>query len=89
MMKLQIAIIKYSLSLLILIKLILQLLRQFLIYLMTKKSQFSLEPVEFNPNIFTINPTNPQQVLIKGTSLTYLSSGNTYDLSGTDLSFYN
>ena len=30
------------------------------------KSQFSLEPVEGNPNLFTTNPHNPQQVLIKG-----------------------
>ena len=67
MMKLQIAIINYSLSLLILIKLILEKLRQFLPYLMTKTKVNSIEPVELNPNLFTINPTNPQQVLIKGT----------------------
>ena len=28
------------------------------------KSQFSLEPIEGYPNLFTINPTNPQQILI-------------------------
>ena len=35
------------------------------------KSQFSLEPVEGNPNLFTINPHNPQQVLIKGSTMTF------------------
>ena len=29
------------------------------------KSQFSLEPVEGDSNLFTINPGNPQQVRIK------------------------
>ena len=48
------------------------------------ESQFSLEPVESNPTLFTNNPTNPQQVLFKGTSLTYLSSGNTYELNSPD-----
>ena len=33
------------------------------------KSQFSLEPAEGNPNFFIINPRNPQQVLIKGSTL--------------------
>ena len=37
------------------------------------KSQFSLEPItqsfaQDNPNLFTINPHNPQQVLIKGST---------------------
>ena len=32
------------------------------------KSQFSLEPIEGNPNLFTINPHNPQQVLIKSST---------------------
>ena len=44
------------------------------------KSQFSLEPDtqfgEGNPNIFTINPHKPQQVLIKGSTLTFLSNNN-------------
>ena len=41
------------------------------------KSQFSLEPVtqsafgEGTPNLFTINPTNPQQVIIKGSTITF------------------
>ena len=49
------------------------------------KSQFSLEPVEGNPNLFTINPTNPQQVLIKGSTITF-ENGNTYNLNDPDLS---
>ena len=39
------------------------------------KSQFSLEPIEGYPrssaNLFTINPHNPQQVLIKGSTMTF------------------
>ena len=42
--------------------------------------------MEGYPILFTINPTNPQQVLIKNTSMTFLSSGNTYDLNDPDLS---
>ena len=35
------------------------------------KSQFSLEPItQDNPNLFTINLHNPQQVLIKGSTMT-------------------
>ena len=49
------------------------------------KSQFSLEPVEGSSNLFTINPTDPQQVLIKGSTLTY-QNGNTYYLNDPDLS---
>ena len=54
------------------------------------KSQFSLEPVtqsafgECNPNLFTINPINPQQVLIKGSTITF-ENGNTYNLNDPDL----
>ena len=45
------------------------------------KSQFSLEPMtQDNPNLFTINPHNPQQVLIKGSTMTF-ENGNSYDLS--------
>ena len=45
------------------------------------KSQFSLEPItqdspRSSANLFTINPSNPQQVLIKNTTLTFLGSGN-------------
>ena len=55
------------------------------------KNQFSLEPVtqfgEGNPNLFTINPHNPQQVLIKGSTMTF-QSGNTYYLNDPDLSSF-
>ena len=52
------------------------------------KSQFSLEPVdEGNPNLFIINPTNPQQVLIKGSTITF-ENGNTYNLNDPDLSYF-
>ena len=51
------------------------------------KSQFSLEPVEGSSNLFTINPiTNPQQVLIKGSTMTF-GNGNTYILNNPDLSY--
>ena len=52
------------------------------------KSPFSLEPItqntqsafhafgEGNPNLFTINPDNPQQVLIKRSTITF-QNGNT------------
>ena len=56
------------------------------------KSQFSLEPVtqsgESNPNLFIINPINPQQVLIKNNTLTFLSSGNKYKLNDPDLQYF-
>ena len=56
------------------------------------KSQFSLEPVtqsgEGNPNLFIINPINPQQVLIKNNTLTFLSSGNKYNLNDPDLQYF-
>ena len=52
------------------------------------KSQFSLEPVdEGNPNLFIINPTNPQQVLIKGSTMTF-QNGNTYNLKDPDLQYF-
>ena len=52
------------------------------------KSQFSLEPFMGSPNLFTINPSNPQQVLIKNTTLTFLGSGNKYDLKDPDLQYF-
>ena len=52
------------------------------------KSQFSLEPVDGNPNLFIINPINPQQVLIKNNTLTFLGSGNKYILNDPDLSYF-
>ena len=52
------------------------------------RSQFSLEPVreygEGNPTLFTINPHNPQQVLIKGSPMTF-QNANTYNLNNPDL----
>ena len=52
------------------------------------KSQFSLEPVEGSSNLFTINPiTNPQQVLIKGSTMTF-ENGNTYNLNNPDLTYF-
>ena len=56
------------------------------------KSQFSLEPItqsfaQDNPNFFTINPHNPQQVLIKGSTMTF-ENGNSYDLSNPDLQYF-
>ena len=53
------------------------------------KSQFSLEPItQVNPrssaNLFTINSSNPQPVLIKGSMMTF-ENGHSYDLNGTDL----
>ena len=54
--------------------------------LLNTQSQFRLEPVEGNPNLFIINPfTNPQQVLIKGSTITF-QNGNTYYLNDPDLS---
>ena len=54
--------------------------------LLNTQSQFRLEPVEGNPNLFIINPfTNPQQVLIKGSTMTF-QIGNTYYLNDPDLS---
>ena len=52
------------------------------------KSQFSLEPIMGNPNLFIINPINPQQVLIKNNTLTFLDSGNKYNLNDPDLSYF-
>ena len=55
------------------------------------KSQFSLEPIEGYPhsstNLFTINPHNPQQVLIKGSTMTF-ENGNSYNLNDTDLQYF-
>ena len=55
------------------------------------KSQFSLEPIEGYPrssaNLFTINPHNPQQVLIKGSTMTF-ENGNSYDLNHPDLQYF-
>ena len=56
--------------------------------LLNTQSQFRLEPVEGNPNLFIINPfTNPQQVIIKGSTMTF-QNGNTYYLNDPDLSIF-
>ena len=55
------------------------------------KSQFSIEPVMGYPrssaNLFTINPHNPQQVLIKGSTITF-ENGNSYNLNDPDLQYF-
>ena len=59
------------------------------------KSQFSLEPIEGYPrssthssaNLFTINPHNPQQVLIIGSTMTF-ENGNSYNLNDPDLQYF-
>ena len=51
------------------------------------KSQFSLEPIKGNPYLFTINPYNPQQVIIKGSTRTF-ENGNSYDLNDPDLQYF-
>ena len=55
------------------------------------KSQFSLEPIEGYPhsstNLCTINPHNPQQVLIKGSTMTF-ENGNSYNLNDPDLQYF-
>ena len=52
------------------------------------KSQFSLEPItQDNPNLFTNNTHNPQQVLIKGSTMIF-ENGNSYDLSNPDLQYF-
>ena len=51
------------------------------------KSQFSLEPINSNPNLFTINPSNPQYVLIKGSTMTSQNE-HSYDLNDPDLQYF-
>ena len=56
------------------------------------KSQFSLEPITQSfakgyPNLFTINPHNPQQVLIKGSTMIF-ENGNSYNLNDPDLQYF-
>ena len=60
--------------------------------LLNTKRQFSLEPItQDNPhssaNLFTINAHNPQQVLIKGSTMTF-ENGHSYDLSDPDLQYF-
>ena len=82
--------VKFGLSQILLIetKLISVMLRQFLICLMTKTKVKSVsEPVEGTPILFTINPHNPQQVLIKGSTMTF-QNGNTYNINEPDLQYF-
>ena len=55
------------------------------------KSQFSLEPIEgyphSSPNLFTINPHNPQPVLIKGSMMAFQNE-HLYDLNDPDLQYF-
>ena len=51
------------------------------------KSLFSLEPVEGSSFFFSINPTNPQVIQIKGPLMNFLND-NTYNLNDQDLSYF-
>ena len=55
------------------------------------KSHFILEPINGNreaaPNLFTINPLNPQPVLIKGSTMTFQNE-HSYDLNDPDLQYF-
>ena len=55
--------------------------------LLNTKSQFSLKPTKGYPNLFTFNPHNPQQVLIKGSTMTF-ENGHSYDLSDPDFQYF-
>ena len=55
--------------------------------LLNTQSQFSLEPIKGNPYLFTINPHNPQQVLIKRSTMTF-ENGHSYDLNDPDLQYF-
>ena len=55
--------------------------------LLNTQSQFKLQPKEGYPYLFTINPSNPQQVLIKGSTMTF-PNGNTYNLNDPDRSYF-
>ena len=46
-----------------------------------------MEPVEGSSNLFTINHTNPQLVLIKGNTITF-ENGNSYNLNDPDLAHF-
>ena len=52
------------------------------------KSQFSLEPItQSNPNLFTINPSNPPPVIIEGSTMTFQNE-HSYDLNDPDLQYF-
>ena len=54
--------------------------------LLNTQSEFRLQLVKDNPNLFTINHTNPQLVEIKSSTMTF-QNGNTYNLNDPDLSY--
>ena len=55
------------------------------------KSQFSSEPAiqfgEGNPNLFTINPHNPHQILNNGSTMIF-QNGNTYNMNDPNLQYF-
>ena len=54
------------------------------------KRQFSLEPITQgtgNRNSFTINPSNPQHVMTKGSTMTF-ENGNSYNVNDPDLQYF-
>ena len=52
------------------------------------KSQFSLNPItQDNMNSVTINPSNPQPVLIKGSTMTFQNE-HAYNLNDPDLQYF-
>ena len=55
--------------------------------LLNTQSQLSLEPIKGNPNFVTSNPSNPQQVLFKGSTMTF-ENGHSYDLNDPDLQYF-
>ena len=55
--------------------------------LLNTQSRFSLETIKSNPYLFTINSHNPQQVLIKGSTMTF-ENGHSYDLNDPDLQYF-
>ena len=96
-MKFRIAIFNFFRDFVILTKMILQLLKQLLLYFVTKTkvnslwNQLNLKRMMFQTHSHltlnnTIDPTNSQQVIIKGTTIAFLSSGNIHNLNDPDLS---
>ena len=55
--------------------------------LLNTQSHFSLKPIKSNPYLFTINPHNPQQILIERSTMTF-ENGNSYDLNDPDLQYF-
>ena len=54
------------------------------------KSQFSLKPITHgngNPKLFTINPSSPQHVIIKGSTMTF-ENGDSYNLNDRDPQYF-